>query len=293
MSPTAGNAAEALDTSARSVLLTVLGELVLPRNGEAWTSTLLAALETVDVKERAGRQAILRASRSGWIETERQGRRARCRLTDRCTTLLRDGAARIYDFGQATRPGDGEWLIVVTSAEQVTTDPARASRHQLRTRLGWHGLANLAPGVWLTPDTNRERAVTAELAKLGLDGCTFLGRPGQLGLGDIGVERLWDLASLADDYDAFIRCFTTLDPTDEPGAVAALIQLVHQWRRFPFSDPELPSSLLPADWPGAAAAALFAQRRGIWSQTARTWWDRIEGDAKLAARSPPPLNHHL
>jgi phenylacetic acid degradation operon negative regulatory protein len=29
------------------------------------------------------------------------------------------------------------------------------------------------------------------------------------------------------------------------------------WRQFLFSDPALPTSLLPADWPGTVAAAFF------------------------------------
>jgi phenylacetic acid degradation operon negative regulatory protein len=33
---------------------------------------------------------------------------------------------------------------------------------------------------------------------------------------------------------------------------------VHEWRKFLFADPGLPDDLLPRDWPGRAAADLFA-----------------------------------
>jgi phenylacetic acid degradation operon negative regulatory protein len=40
-------------------------------------------------------------------------------------------------------------------------------------------------------------------------------------------------------------------------AYAARFRLVHAWRSFLFRDPQLPSSLLPARWPGLSAAGFF------------------------------------
>jgi len=47
------------------------------------------------------------------------------------------------------------------------------------------------------------------------------------------------------------------DDEDE-AAFAARFLLVHEWRKFLFADPGLPDALLPDDWPGRAAAELFA-----------------------------------
>jgi phenylacetic acid degradation operon negative regulatory protein len=59
------------------VLLTVLGEFVLPRRGEAFgQETLINALETIDYKTHAARQALARSISQGWLLTERHGRRA-------------------------------------------------------------------------------------------------------------------------------------------------------------------------------------------------------------------------
>jgi PaaX-like protein C-terminal domain len=44
---------------------------------------------------------------------------------------------------------------------------------------------------------------------------------------------------------------------DRRGGVARRSTLVHEWRKFLFSDPGLPAPLLPAQWPGHEAADLF------------------------------------
>ncbi|MDN5856618.1 MAG: PaaX family transcriptional regulator, partial [Actinomycetia bacterium] len=52
--------------SARSLLLTVLGELVLPAGEPVWTSSLLYVLKGVGVEEQTARQAIARGAAAGW-----------------------------------------------------------------------------------------------------------------------------------------------------------------------------------------------------------------------------------
>ena len=42
------------------------------------------------------------------------------------------------------------------------------------------------------------------------------------------------------------------------------VRLVHEWRRFPFLDPDLPGELLPRDWSGYRAAELFHHLHEQW-----------------------------
>ena len=67
--------------SARSLLFTILGELVLPTGGEAWTSAFIDVLGRLGVEEKAARQALMRTAAAGWLEAEKLGRRTRWRLT--------------------------------------------------------------------------------------------------------------------------------------------------------------------------------------------------------------------
>src|SRR5579875_768053 len=142
--------------AARSLLLTVLGEYVLPRSGEVWQETLVAALTSLGYTEQAARQALCRSTRDGWLQTERRGRRARLSLTEAGRQLLTSGAERIYSFGQP-RGWDGRWLILVLRVPEKR----RAVRHQLRSRLAWAGLGSLGGGIWLTPHAEREAELIA------------------------------------------------------------------------------------------------------------------------------------
>ena len=52
--------------------------------------------------------------------------------------------------------------------------------------------------------------------------------------------------------------------------------LVHEWRRFPFLDPDLPERMLPARWPRGRAHELFRARHAEWEDGARAWFAALE-----------------
>ena len=147
--------------AARSVLLTMLGEYVLPMPGGVWQETLIGALGTLGHKTHAARQALARSVGAGWLQTERHGRRSRVHLTPDTAEMLRSGAERIYTFG-VPWAWDGRWLLVVLRVPEER----REVRHQMRTRLAWAGFGSLGGGLWITPHTDREH----ELADVAGDG---------------------------------------------------------------------------------------------------------------------------
>ncbi len=150
--------------SARSLLLTVLGEIVLPDGHPVWTATLIDLLADLDVAEKAARQAIMRTADSGWIEASRVGRETRWSLTAAGTRLLREGTDRIYGFAAGERPWDGRWLVLTIGVPENN----RALRQRLRTRLGWTGLGSVNAGTWVTPRVDREAEARSVLEELGL-----------------------------------------------------------------------------------------------------------------------------
>ncbi|MDI2130053.1 PaaX family transcriptional regulator [Yinghuangia seranimata] len=263
--------------SARSLLMTLLGEYVLPHGGAAWTSTLLRAFEGLGVEEKSARQALARTAADGWIASERAGRRVRWVLTAPGRRLLTEGAERIYSFGAPSPPWDGRWLVVMATVPETQ----RKLRHQLRTKLTWAGFGSPAPGMWISPHPARAPEAEEIMRELGLDASafSFCGAFGDIGSQRGMVDQAWDLAETAAQYEAFLDEFAGLRPRPGAEVVLAQVRLVHEWRRFPFLDPRLPAELLPARWIGDRAAKVFAKLHGDWQAQAQASWGALADDA--------------
>jgi phenylacetic acid degradation operon negative regulatory protein len=274
-------------SSAKAVLLTLLGELVLPSGGAVWTSTVVRGLGALDIEERNARQALTRLADDGVLSSARHGRRARWHLTDRGERLLVDGTRRIYGLGADDDAWDGRWLVVLCSVPEGQ----RAKRHRLRTRLEFAGFGFLAPGVAVSPHVDREEDANGVLRELDLatGAVVFRAEAGALvAAGDV-LARAWDLDGLAAAYDRFTTAFAARTPRTDEGRFAGLVELVHAWRRFPFAVPGILPALLPPGWPGRRAHDVFVERHDAWSPGARRWFRALEaGAGRAGAHDTPP-----
>jgi len=262
-------------TSARSLLLTVLGEFVLPRPEPVWTQTLIDVLAALGVEQKSARQALARTAAEGLLASDRSGRRVRWSLSTSGRKLLTDGAARIYGFGTRTAAWDGRWLVLLVSVPESR----RQLRHRLRTRLAWAGLGSPTPGVWVTPDAAKQDEVARVIADLELTAVSssFVGPFGAIGAERDVVAQAWDLAGIERAYADFLATFGSAAPVTPAEVMTAQIHLVHAWRRFPFLDPSLPGELLPDGWAGARAAALFGTLHARWDEPAVRHWRALQG----------------
>jgi phenylacetic acid degradation operon negative regulatory protein len=263
-------------TTSRGLLITILGEFVLPSGGSVWTATLLDAMAALGIEHRTARQTIARVGDRGLLGPERVGRRTRWHLTEPARVLLTEGAERIYSLHHRAKDWDGRWLLVFASVPEAR----RERRYRLRRRLEWAGFAPLAPGVWISPWVDREREVKEVLADLDLTGSTktFVGTVGGIGDARQLVAEAWDLDSIGAAYDRFGEVHRRRRPSGPASTFATVTELVDDWRRFPFLDPDLPAELLPYRWTGQRAADLFHRLHARWSPTAATWWDERAAD---------------
>ena len=260
--------------SAAGLLLTILGEYLLPAEGRgAWTSAFVTALADLGVEEKAARQALMRTADRGLIRSEKFGRRVQWQLTDAGTALLADGSARIYQPPGSAADWDGSWLLVLARVP----DADRRARHRLQSRLGWAGLGKLAAGTWISPHPERAAEVREVLAGVPIDARLqlFVGRwaddrdPAEL------VASAWDLSSIRRYHEWFIAEFQRPEPASGAELLSRQIELVHFWRRSLLIDPLLPAQLLPADWPGLRAGEVFRQCHGRWRPGADRRWQQL------------------
>jgi phenylacetic acid degradation operon negative regulatory protein len=259
--------------SARSLLTTLLGEFVLPSHAPVWTSTLVDVLGLFGIEEKAARQALARTAAEGWLVSDRVGRRVRWTLTDPGRRLLAEGASRIYAFGSGAHEWDGRWLVVLVSVPETSRD----LRHKLRTRLTWAGFGSPTAGVWITPHLTAEADAKLILDELELSpqAMSYLANYGALGSERAMVERAWSLTDVGARYQAFVDEFTAMAPSTPDEMLRAQTLLVHEWRRFPFLDPQLPAVLLPPQWSGATATTLFADLHIQWRGPAQARWTEL------------------
>jgi phenylacetic acid degradation operon negative regulatory protein len=264
---------EHVHTSARSLLFTVLGELVYPSAQPVWTASLLHVFERAGYNEAAARQAISRGVAAGWMVSERIGRETRFHLTPSLIERFGEGAERVFAYSRETEPWDGRWLIVFVSIP----NQQRGVRKRLYTTLRWAGLGNPMPGLWLTPHADRLAEVKRVIDELELRESTvsLIGRPADAGLAeDEIVDRAWELDGVAATYAELLARFRELAPEPGDPILLAHLELIGALRHFPFADPQLPEALLPG-WIGREATKVLEQLMEDWSPAAHARWREI------------------
>ena len=241
----------------RSLLFTLYGDYVHPLGQEeARVGALVRVAAELGVSGNALRSALSRMTREGWLAARRNGGPPRYRLTPRGRGLIEEGIGRIY--GRHRADWDGRWLLVSYSLPE----PRRGQRDRLREGLSFLGFGSLGNGLFVSPRDLRqqvrdlirrhevEREVTMHHGTL-----EWPADPAQV------VARAWDLKRLEARYADFLRRMEEqacdAGALDDRAAFRRRFLLTHEFRRFPFSDPDLPDALLPPDWIGAAARDAF------------------------------------
>jgi phenylacetic acid degradation operon negative regulatory protein len=261
------------DASAGSLLLTVLGELVLPTGSTVWTSALVYVLTGLGVENQTARQAIARAAKAGWIEGEKQGREVRWTLTATGMELIEEVTSRVLSLNALPEVWDGNCLILSVTVPQSQ----KAVRKRLYRALSWAGFGNPAPGVWASPHVERADEMTRIIRDLGLRDSTFafVGTTISAGLSDREiVERAWNLDDVASRYERVIATFDGVEPEPGDDLLFTHIALVDEWRKFPGMDPQLPEDLLPG-WIGRRAVEMFVSLHMKWGEAARDRWREV------------------
>ena len=203
----------------------------------------------------------------------RAGRHAGYALTPRAIRRLDEAAERIYRSGEPA--WNGHWHILMV--ERITE---RARRDRVRAALGYLGYAALGETAWVSPRASVELDALLDTERLRAERFEASYDGDARGL----LARAWDLDRLARAYQRWLALASDLiaeaGPSATDEAVFALRStLVHEWRKFLFSDPGLPAELLPARWPGHEAAKVFQAESARLLPGASRFVDRcLDGD---------------
>lgn len=228
-----------LPITAGAFIVTVYGDVVVPRGEVLWIGSLIEICGRIGISENLVRTAVSRLVAANRLEGARAGRRSFYRLAPAARAEFADAARLLY---ARPRPS-GDWLVMLDP--DMPEDLARR-----------HRMARIGGDLWICP-------ARGDLPDAG--GLVLRASP------VAGVEQLprlagfWDLDALAQGYRAVLDRFgrlggaPALSPDD---ALIARLLLVHLYRGVLLRDPGLPPDALPPDWPGTQAQALF---RGLYA----------------------------
>jgi phenylacetic acid degradation operon negative regulatory protein len=255
------------------MLFTLYGDYAYPRGVDLWQGSLVAFGRRLGISEVAIRSAVARLAGDGWLAARRIGNRSFYALSARGRSLIEEGTQRIY------RPRRAEWNGTWCVLTYAIPESKRAYRDRLREQLAWLGFGALGGGAYVSP-RDVARQAQALVAEHGVADFTriFTARfDGPVPAGAM-VSRCWDVPAIARQYDAFVKHYQPLYRRDaalrrrralsDASAFVHRFALTHDFRRFPFVDPDLPAQLLPRRWPGAQARELFERYHALLSDGA-------------------------
>jgi phenylacetic acid degradation operon negative regulatory protein len=263
----------------QQVVLTLYGDYILHLGGEIGIDTLIKLLANFGLSQQAVRSAISRMSRNGLLKVRRVGRKSYYSLTDTGRILLTEGARRI--FKRKTTKWDGNWNIVTYTIPERT----RETRDIFRRELSWLGYGALSEATWVSP-YNMTTEVVELAEKLNIKDCVLLFSSKQVGVvNPRGIMNwCWDLNKIHEKYCTFVDKYQNKledhqkrlqkgDVIEPSECFVARFHLIHEYRKLPFYDPDLPIELLPQNWLRPQAAALFSEYHNLLANKANEYFD--------------------
>lgn len=267
----------------QSMIFTVYGDYVRYRGGEIWVGSLIRLMKELGFSEQAVRSALSRMCQRGWLQRVKVGKRSFYSMTPTSSRLLEEGAQRIYYFQQRARQWDGRWHVITYSIPERK----RGVREKLRKELTWLGYGALSYGTWISPHNSRrevERVVQELKVKRFVE--VFSARHEGFATSQELVSRCWNLEEINRRYAAFLDKYRPryqsflhrLQNGEEVPPAECFVErvmLIHEYRKFPFFDPEIPQELWPEGWLAGEAAKLFENYHRLLEPKANAFFDAV------------------
>lgn len=260
----------------QSLLMSLVGLHLLDTDRPLSGTSVVVVLGHLGVAEPATRSVLQRMTTRGLIARHKEGRRTYYSPTPLGRTILADGRAKMFH-----RWRDGAWDGRWTFVGLTVPERRRALRHRVSSRLTWAGFARIPGGMWVAPGHHDVRAIlggeTGESGGPGASGdsgtvaetapVVVYGLPCPPTT-DAQLVEAFDLATVAAGFRRFCADWSgpvtagpgAVDSIDAVDALVLRLRLHEEWLAQTRTDPQLPGSLLPDDWPGTVAGDLFRAR---------------------------------
>lgn len=264
----------------RSMIFTIFGDYIRHYGSVIWIGSLIKLLEAFGHNEQAVRAAVSRMNKQGWIQSERQENNSFYSLTERGKVRMEEASRRIYK--EPVPSWDGKWWLLLYNIPETK----RHLRDALREELVWSGFGPLSNSCWITPN-NLEKEITVLGKKYDVEEYVTYFHAEYKGMQenfDV-VTKCWDLTDINEKYSQFIERYSqkyiidknkiSKNEMSDSSCFVEKALLVHQYRKFLFIDPSLPSELLPDMWLGDSAADLFQAYNEILSEPATRFFESV------------------
>jgi phenylacetic acid degradation operon negative regulatory protein len=275
----------------RAALLTLYGDYVRHRGAEIGIGSLIKLLSNFGLSQQAVRSAVSRMCRGGLLQVKHANGKSYYSLTESGHDLLNAGTQRI--FQRKNGQWNGTWTIVTYSVPERT----RQARDQLRLELGWMGYGPLSEATWISPyDLSKEVTRLATRLKIAdLVQIFHVRHDTTIDPKNI-VSRCWDLGKIHERYANFIDKYRPkleyhlkrLQAGENIAPSECFVErfnLIHEYRKLPFLDPDLPRELLPENWLRPQAAALFDEYHNLLTEKANEYFDSVSKNYRGARRA--------
>lgn len=274
---------EATGIRPQSLLFTLYGDYIHERSDRITIRSLIKLLALFGISEQAARTTVSRMTQRGWLALERSGNTSHYIFTAKAQQLIQEGKTRIFSVPRAAERWNHCWHLVT----YFIPEERRSARDQFRRELTWLGYGMLTNTVWVSP-RNQQHAIETLAARLEIRDFvqTFSAQSEGFMSCDELVARCWNLGALNADYGDFIARhapaaafyraqFDANAAPDASECFARRVLLIHQYRKFPYRDPYLPMELLPRDWRGWDAAALFGEVHDLLAAPANDYFQAV------------------
>jgi phenylacetic acid degradation operon negative regulatory protein len=219
--------------NAAAFIVTIYGDVVVPRGGVLWTGTLIELCARVGINESLVRTAVSRLVGASQLVGARMGRRSYYRLESSAVVAFMEAAEILYGPDRSVNG----W--------QIIHDPTLKPEDARRRRMG-----QMDGAVFIRPD--RGQPIPPGAVAFRAEAI----RPAA------PLAGYWDLTALNEGYARFLHLFAPVEDAVARGvadaeALILRLLLVHGYRMVLLRDPRLPPEHLPSDWNGAEARRLF------------------------------------